>query len=171
MPKVMYAIYSTVSKKDVFGILEPTKNRARKKLLEKIGKDAFKYRFEVRKRKIRSDHMLDQAKKKLNDEMAKANNSYVSVVGQFLLNHIASKPNDAEKILQDGKTISGSLSAMRSAAEKKKVNGVGVLTDQEGFNLVLAYYGIQGQATAPTLTPVASAPVETDLVFNVTIGG
>lgn len=47
----LYGIYSTVSKKFVFGIQEPSKTKANKKLFARIGKDAYKYRFEVRKLK------------------------------------------------------------------------------------------------------------------------
>lgn len=45
----MYGIYNTMKKEFQFGISEPTKKLAQKKLFEKIGKDAYKWRFEVRK--------------------------------------------------------------------------------------------------------------------------
>ncbi len=44
----MYGVYSTWSKKWCFGIAEPTKNLAWKALFAKIGKDAYKWRFEVK---------------------------------------------------------------------------------------------------------------------------
>lgn len=44
----MYGIWSNWSKKWCFGIEEPTKNKAWKKLREKIGKDANKWRFECK---------------------------------------------------------------------------------------------------------------------------
>lgn len=47
----MYGIYSSVSKKHVFGIREPTKSKAWKALYNKIGKDAFKVRFQISKLK------------------------------------------------------------------------------------------------------------------------
>lgn len=43
-----YGIYNTLSKKFVFGISEPSKKRASKALFNKIGKDSYKWRFEVR---------------------------------------------------------------------------------------------------------------------------
>lgn len=45
----MYGIYSTVSKRFVFGIQEPSKKKAWEALFSKIGNDARKWRFEVRK--------------------------------------------------------------------------------------------------------------------------
>jgi Protein of unknown function (DUF2815) len=43
-----YGAYSKVSRKFVFGITETSKAKARKKLFQKIGKDANKYRFEFK---------------------------------------------------------------------------------------------------------------------------
>lgn len=45
----MYGIWNRMRKEFQFGICEPSKKKATKKLLEKIGKDAYKYRFEVKK--------------------------------------------------------------------------------------------------------------------------
>lgn len=47
----LFGMYSTVSKKFVFGIQATSKSKAYKQLFERIGKDAYKYRFEVRKLK------------------------------------------------------------------------------------------------------------------------
>ena len=35
---------------------------------------------------------------------------------------------------------------MKKAAEKSKVGNCAVLTDQEGFNIVLKYFGVEGAA-------------------------
>ncbi|HCF71976.1 MAG TPA: hypothetical protein DER33_10420 [Syntrophomonas sp.] len=101
--------------------------------------------------------MLNQAIKKLKAEMEKDSNSYVQVVGGFLLQHLQSNPESAEKILADDKSIAKSLDAMRKAAEKKKVGSCAVLTDQEGFEIVLKYFGIEHAKIAPSveLTPPA----------------
>lgn len=45
----MYGIYSTVSKKFVFGISESSKSKAWKALQEKIGDDSRKWKFEARR--------------------------------------------------------------------------------------------------------------------------
>lgn len=87
--------------------------------------------------------MLDKAIKKIKDEMAKDKNPYVNVIGEFLLNHLNINPGAAEKILDDKKSIIKSLDEMKNAAEKKKVGNCAVLTDQEGFEIVLKYYGIE----------------------------
>lgn len=49
--ETLYGIFSTVSKRFLFNIQEPSKKKANKKLFEQIGKDAYKHRFEIRKLK------------------------------------------------------------------------------------------------------------------------
>ena len=82
--------------------------------------------------------MLKNAISKIQSEMDKnVNNPYVQVVGGFLLQHLKSNPESSEKIMAADKTIAKSLDEMRKAAEKKRVGNCAVLTDQEGFSVVL----------------------------------
>lgn len=43
-----YGIYNTVAKSFVYGISEPTERRAIKTLFERIGKNAYKWRYQAR---------------------------------------------------------------------------------------------------------------------------
>jgi hypothetical protein len=87
--------------------------------------------------------MIKEASSKIESEMlGKKDNPCIQVVGGFLLKHLDSNPQDAEKILKKDKDIAKSLDEMRKAAEKKKVGNVAVLTDEEGFKIVLEYFGI-----------------------------
>lgn len=87
--------------------------------------------------------MLEKAILKIKSEMGQnENNSYVQVVGSFLLQYLNGNPASSENILQESKTILKSLDEMRKEAEKKKVGSCAVLTDQEGFAVVLKYFGI-----------------------------
>jgi len=45
----IYGIFNTMKKEWQFGIQENSVDKAYKKLFAKIGKDAYKWRFEVRK--------------------------------------------------------------------------------------------------------------------------
>lgn len=88
--------------------------------------------------------MLQNAISKLKTEMEQSNNNpYIQVVGEFLLKHLVSNPGSAELINNPDKTIGGSLDAMKKEAEKKKVGSCAVLTDDEGFAVVLKYFGIE----------------------------
>lgn len=99
---------------------------------------------------------------KIKTEMdGNKNNPYIQVVGGFLLQHLDANPAAAEKILAADKTIAKSLDAMRKEAEKKKVGNCAVLTDQEGFEVVLKYFGIEGAVITPApaaATANTSAP-------------
>ena len=113
--------------------------------------------------------MLEQAIKKLETEIEQNNNnSYIRVVGDYLLQHLIANPNSAEKIMAEGKTVAKSLDEMRKAAEKKKVGNCAVLTDQEGFAVVLKYYGIEAASTMAT-APAPAAKKAPAAGFNVNL--
>ncbi|MGG0939197.1 hypothetical protein ABHN11_24600 [Brevibacillus centrosporus] len=95
---------------------------------------------------------------KLKTEMA-ANKTdpYIQTIGDFLLRHLDTNSDDAEKLLSADKTIVKSLEAMKAEARKKQKNGMAMLTDSEAFTIVLNYFGIKGKAaatSAPTPTTV-----------------
>lgn len=98
--------------------------------------------------------MLDKAIIKLKAEMDQnKTNSYIQVVGDFIIQYVKENQEVAEKILVEEKTILKSLNEMKKAAEKKKVGNCAVLSDQEGFKIVLQYFGIEADPTI-TQTPL-----------------
>ncbi|WP_281885624.1 hypothetical protein [Paenibacillus sp. YYML68] len=112
--------------------------------------------------------MLKEALNKLQAEVtAKPKDKYVAVVAAFLMNHVRSNPQHAELILAQGKNIEGSVSAMKEEARKQQQNGVGVLTDEEGFATVLKYYGVAvvSQAAFAQSTAPATLNVSLDDLF------
>ena len=110
--------------------------------------------------------MLSNAIEKIRSEMTKnASNSYIQVVGEFLLQHLENSPRDAEKVLIADKTIGNSLVEMRKAAEKKKAGNCAMFTPQEGFEIVLKYFGIEAVSVAapkPAQTEVKPKPIADD---------
>lgn len=110
--------------------------------------------------------MVNQAIAKIQTEMdAAKNNSYVQVVGKYLLDHLKANPGSAEKIMAEGKAIAKSLDEMRKVAEKQKVGNCAVLTDAEGFAVVLKYYGIDDDGC--TNQPVPASPKKITLPFDI----
>lgn len=90
--------------------------------------------------------MLQQALQKLQKEVGeKSKDAYVQNVGSFLIGHVRKHPEHAAFIIADGKTIAGSLAAMKEEARKNQSNGCGVLSDEEGFAIVLKYFGVPVQ--------------------------
>lgn len=86
--------------------------------------------------------MLDQAITKINTEIQEKNQMHITKVGEFLKDYLKMDPNAAEKITQEGKTIQSSIKAMRDKAKESAVDGVAMLTEEEGFEIVLTYYEI-----------------------------
>lgn len=118
--------------------------------------------------------MLEKAIEKLKAEINKSNDPCIQVIGEFLLQHLQNDTNNAEKIMQEGKTIENSFEEMRKAAVKKKVGNRAVLTDQEGFAIVLKYFGIDSTITntvSRAKEPIVEAPVikqkKSEIEFNV----
>jgi hypothetical protein len=113
--------------------------------------------------------MVQKAIEKLRSEMdSNKNNYYIQVVGQYLIDHVDEK--SAEKILAVDKTIAKSMDAMRKVAEKKKVGNCAVLTPDEGFKIVMDYFGITktpavqaAPISRPAPAPVAPTADEFDL--------
>jgi hypothetical protein len=96
--------------------------------------------------------MLANAISKIKTEMDQnKNNSYIQVVGGFLLQHLERDPEAAGKIMAEGKTIAKSLDAMRDEASKKKVGNCAMFTPAEGFEIAMKYFGIE--AAAPGAVP------------------
>ena len=109
---------------------------------------------------------METAKAKIRAEMAKeANNAYVQAVGAFLLEYLEQNPGAAGKISAADKTIAKSLDVMRSEAQKKKVGNVAVIAPQEGFAIVLKYFGVNDAAPSVVvpakekIVVTSSAPV------------
>ena len=119
--------------------------------------------------------MPAQAIEKIRSEMTQNNaNSYIQVVGGFLLDHLDKSPQDAEKVLTADKTIAKSLDEMRKAAEKKKVGNMAMFTPQEGFAIVLKYFGIDAvvELQRPLVPDPVPAPVvkhKPDIDFNISL--
>ncbi|MCL6445469.1 MAG: hypothetical protein K6T83_18785 [Alicyclobacillus sp.] len=85
--------------------------------------------------------MYEKAVEKITLEMnANEHHPYVQVIGRFLLAHLEQHPEHAENILAEGKTILKSLDTMRRYAETKRVGNVAVISDADGFGIVLQYF-------------------------------
>ncbi|WGV57810.1 hypothetical protein QIH01_20275 [Brevibacillus brevis] len=115
--------------------------------------------------------MLSDAISKLDTEInGSKDNPYIKVIGDFLIRHLETNPDDAEKIMAADKTIAKSLDAMKAEAKKKQRNGMAMLTDAEGFAIVLKYFGIKGAPATVQVKPTP-APVVTEAAprnkFNV----
>lgn len=91
--------------------------------------------------------MFDKAIDKIRDEMAvKADNPYIQYVGRYLTDHLQRHPEDAAAILTEGKTIEKSMKEMEKYARDHKSGNCAVVSDQDGFRIVMEYFGIGEKA-------------------------
>ncbi|MEC0370863.1 Cas9 inhibitor AcrIIA9 family protein [Paenibacillus chibensis] len=100
---------------------------------------------------------MQEAINKLQSEMdGKESNDYIKLIGNFLIQHIQANPAAAEKVLAADKTIAKSLAEMAQEARKKvSVGGMTMLTDQEGYSVVLKYFGIEDALIMIQTNPTA----------------
>lgn len=85
--------------------------------------------------------MYNKAMDKIRDEMAKAKDA-VCMVGEIVTLYLQSEPANAEKILQDGKTLKGAYGAMRDYAREKRKE---CMTPDEAAEHIAKYYGMEPQ--------------------------
>lgn len=115
--------------------------------------------------------MIGQAMEKIKSEMQSNNNPYVRVVGDFLLKQVEGNEEAAKAVMSGDKTIIKSLDAMRKEASKKKVGNCAVLTDEEGFEVVSKYFGIEEKkitsSNVVSLSDYKKAPKVNDVEFSV----
>ncbi|MHA7580422.1 hypothetical protein ACX12E_08485 [Paenibacillus vandeheii] len=96
---------------------------------------------------------MEAAIAKLRAEMdGKGTNAYIKLIGDFLIKHVQDNPGTDNLVAAADKTIAKSLLAMQAEAKKKAVGGMAMLTDAEGFAVVLNYFGLQ---SVPEVAPVA----------------
>ena len=96
--------------------------------------------------------MLDKAIEKIKDEIKKSDRG-TKVIGDFVIQYIKNNTEDAEKVLQEGKTIEGGLKEVFKVAKTRAKSGCAMLEDPEVFEIVLKYFGIQGDISKANYTP------------------
>lgn len=88
--------------------------------------------------------MIQQALQRLQKEIAEHhNNPYVSMVGGELIKYVRAHPEQAQRFLAAGKSIRGSLDAMRRVAQTKISGQLAVITPEDAMAVVMNYYGVQ----------------------------
>lgn len=87
------------------------------------------------------------------------NNGMLRVICEHMIDFLHNHPQAAERM--DGKkTLSGAIEAMKKEVKKRAVDGCGVLTDEEGLEIIHKYFGVEAiQEQRPEYT--APAAVET----------
>lgn len=104
---------------------------------------------------------------KLREEINKATDPYVQVVGEFILSlNLAAVPT--------GKTLKGCMDDIKEKAKKQAKGGVAVIEDCMVYGWAAEYFGLAPAAAPKEMpkaqTPVTSAAVTLDLDFEDLMG-
>ena len=84
--------------------------------------------------------MYDKAMDKLRDEMAKTKSKAVGMVGEIVTMYLMADEENAEKILEEGKTLAGAYGAMKSVAQKGRRECIDC---EEAAEIFADYYGFE----------------------------
>lgn len=105
-------------------------------------------------------NLQEKAIEKIDAEIEKnkGNRAY-EVIGEYLINLVTAHPEVSEKLMDEKKSLVGAYKEMKSKARKKAYKGCAVLTDEEGFEIVCDYYGIDYQPRSG-LSAVETKPAE-----------
>lgn len=93
----------------------------------------------------------------VRDGMAKDGGRAIKVLGDLLTEWLLARPELAE-IEAKGKTLSGAMEAIKDSARKQGGNW-GVVDDQEGLRIALAYLGVNADK-ADTSVPVTATTAQ-----------
>ena len=97
---------------------------------------------------------MKEAIDKINQEMeGNKDNPYIQYVGEYMIKYITENPQRAENITKEDKSVAGSLKFMNEKAKKIQKNGMAMFSQEEGFAIVLEYFGIMEE---PRVVPVLS---------------
>lgn len=130
--------------------------------------------------------VFEAATDKIRDEMAdNAKDAAISVIGEFLTSMLMEKPETAEKIMAEGKSLKGAMAAMSDYARKNKSGNHAAVDYFTGIGIVLEHFGIEklsntdimriGYRTgavpdAPAQEPAPKKPSADDLDIDALLG-
>ena len=88
-----------------------------------------------------TDRLEKECEENINDRMKR-------VICNHVLEKLSDVPEDVLKEIADNDemTLEGAIDRMRNAAQKKSTGNYGVLSDEEGYAIVDAYFGINCEA-------------------------
>ena len=95
-----------------------------------------------------------QAIDKLDAEMEQAKDPCSKYIAEQLLQLATSCPEVAEKILEQKKTLTGALDAIKAEAKKHAVRGCGCVDEAQAVEIACKYYNIK--AAKPAAEPAAA---------------
>lgn len=115
--------------------------------------------------------LQERAIAKIDAEIEKEKgNRILEIIGEFLINLVTANSDAAAKLLDEKKNLKGAYEAMRNEARKYQKDGCAVLTDDEGFEVICRYYGLEyhsgGGKIVPEKSPYVKAVTALDIELD-----
>lgn len=116
--------------------------------------------------------MYNRAMDKIRDEMAKhPSNPGIQFLGGWLTGQLEQKPETAQKILAEGKSIEGAFGEIRKYAEKHKTGNFAFVPPEKALEIVSGYYGLEINQPEEPQAPAQRRPEADDLDLDTLLGG
>jgi len=94
---------------------------------------------------------IEQAKERITEE-SKKGGAQLAAIGSYIIDELLTNEENAVKILEPKKSLSGAMQSIKSHAQKSAFGGVAMIEDNEVYGWVREYYEISD------LTVVKPAP-------------
>lgn len=94
-------------------------------------------------------------------------NRILEIIGEFLINLVTANSDAAEKLLDEKKNLKGAYEAMRNEARKYQKDGCAVLTDDEGFEVICGYYGLEYHSGGGKIVPEKASGVKAATALDI----
>ena len=87
--------------------------------------------------------MIEEAVKKIKEEMEKNKAPYIQAIGNYVLTQIEVNDKAAKEVVEGKKTLKDALGKVKGKAREKAVDGCAILSDEEVYKRVSEYYGFE----------------------------
>lgn len=112
--------------------------------------------------------LQERAIAKIDAEIEKEKgNRILEIIGEFLINLVTANSDAAEKLLDEKKNLKGAYKAMRNEARKYQKDGCAVLTDDEGFEVICGYYGLEYHSGGGKIVPEKASGVKAATALDI----
>lgn len=98
--------------------------------------------------------MLEKIKNTFDTELNQKKNSTYERIAAYVLERCRENPTTMEAVaaaVEEKKNIAGAVEEMKKEAKKTAINGIGCLSDEEGYSIIMKYFGVEAGQEAVSL--------------------
>lgn len=84
--------------------------------------------------------LIQQAIDKIDSEAEKISGAYAQLIASHIIDHNLKNDDNAKKVMEEKKTLSGCISYIKGEAKKEATGGMAMIDDETVFGWVEKYY-------------------------------